>query len=76
MLFIYICINPRTYKHTDDFVGIFKNRTPQLLALNPELVKRIHVQDFKHFHDNESVLMVSSIKFFQHDSLNYNYYII
>ncbi|XP_046803038.1 probable cytochrome P450 28a5 [Lucilia cuprina] len=47
-----------SYKHTDDFVGIFKNRTPQLLILNPALARRIFVNDFKHFHDNEQVKFI------------------
>ncbi|XP_061386361.1 probable cytochrome P450 28a5, partial [Musca vetustissima] len=47
-----------TYKYTDDFVGIFTNRTPQLFIINPELARRIYVQDFKHFHDNESSQMI------------------
>lgn len=49
----------RSYKYTEDFVGIFKNRTPQLLILSPELARRIYVSDFKHFHDNEQVELVS-----------------
>ncbi|KAI8126815.1 putative cytochrome P450 28d1 [Lucilia cuprina] len=47
-----------SYKQTDDFVGIFKNRTPQLLILNPALARRIFVNDFKHFHDNEQVKFI------------------
>jgi len=43
----------RAYKGTDDFVGIFNCRTPQLLILKPELMRRVLVNDFKHFHDNE-----------------------
>ncbi|XP_065365374.1 uncharacterized protein LOC135958399 [Calliphora vicina] len=48
----------KSYKYTDDFVGIFKNRTPQLLILSPELARRIYVSDFKHFHDNEQVELI------------------
>ncbi|KAM7349411.1 putative cytochrome P450 28a5 [Cochliomyia hominivorax] len=47
-----------SYKNSDDFVGIFKNRTPQLLVLSPELARRIYVTDFKHFHDNEQVTLI------------------
>uniref|UniRef100_A0A1I8NYL5 Cytochrome P450 n=1 Tax=Stomoxys calcitrans TaxID=35570 RepID=A0A1I8NYL5_STOCA len=46
------------YKHTDYFVGIFKNRTPQLMILNPQMAKQIYVKDFKHFYDNEASTMV------------------
>ncbi|XP_073831656.1 uncharacterized protein [Musca autumnalis] len=53
-----MCDIYNTYKYTDDFVGIFKNRTPQLFIINPELVRRIYIQDFKHFHDNESSVMI------------------
>ncbi|XP_075154542.1 putative cytochrome P450 28a5 [Haematobia irritans] len=46
------------YKESDNFVGIFKNRTPQILILNPELAKRIYIQDFKHFNENASSVLV------------------
>ncbi|XP_065362737.1 probable cytochrome P450 28a5 [Calliphora vicina] len=46
------------YKHTDNFVGIFSCRSPQLLITNGELVRRIYSTDFKHFHDNEASRMV------------------
>ncbi|KAM7349409.1 putative cytochrome P450 28a5 isoform 2-T2 [Cochliomyia hominivorax] len=46
------------YKRTDNFVGIFSCRSPQLLITNGELVRRIYSTDFKHFHDNEASRMV------------------
>lgn len=54
----FFCFVYRTFKLTDDFVGIFKNRTPQLLILSPQLARRIYVSDFKHFHDNEQAALV------------------
>ncbi|XP_046811932.1 probable cytochrome P450 28d1 [Lucilia cuprina] len=52
------------YKHTENFVGIFSCRSPQLLITNGELVRRIYSTDFKHFHDNEASRMVSTNHFF------------
>ncbi|XP_037827149.1 uncharacterized protein LOC119615139 [Lucilia sericata] len=43
----------REYKNSDRFVGVYQSRSPQLLILDPELVHKIHVNDFKSFHDNE-----------------------
>ncbi|KAL5277984.1 hypothetical protein ACFFRR_002929 [Megaselia abdita] len=44
----------KSYKKTDDFVGVFSATTPQLLILNPELVKKIQITDFSSFADNEA----------------------
>nr|AID61391.1 cytochrome P450 [Calliphora stygia] len=41
------------YKNTDYFIGVFNSRCPQLMILNPEMIRRVYVTDFKHFHDNE-----------------------
>ncbi|XP_061399976.1 probable cytochrome P450 28d1, partial [Musca vetustissima] len=41
------------YRDTNKFVGAYSGRAPMLLILDPELVHRIHVNDFKLFHDNE-----------------------
>ncbi|KAH8269316.1 hypothetical protein KR018_003210, partial [Drosophila ironensis] len=41
------------YKSKYDAVGIFGGRIPQLLVINPQLVRRVFVSDFRHFHDNE-----------------------
>ncbi|XP_005184312.1 probable cytochrome P450 28a5 [Musca domestica] len=46
-----------TYKKSDDFVGIYNCRTPQLLVINPKLIRRVLVTDFKHFHDNDASTM-------------------
>lgn len=43
-----------SYKNTDNFVGVFNCRSPQLLITNAEFVRRVFVTDFKHFHDNEA----------------------
>lgn len=40
-------------------MGIFKSRTPQLLVTSPELARRVYVNDFKHFHDNEQATLVN-----------------
>lgn len=53
----------RKYKRTNNFVGIFSCRSPQLLITNGELVRRIYSTDFKHFHDNEASRMVSKINY-------------
>ncbi|XP_061396361.1 probable cytochrome P450 28d1 [Musca vetustissima] len=42
----------RQYRSTNKFVGVYNGREPQLFILDPDLVHRIHVNDFKHFHDN------------------------
>lgn len=49
----------RKYKHSDNFVGVFNCRSPQLLITNAELMRRIFVTDFKSFHDNEFTKYVS-----------------
>lgn len=43
----------KEYRDTNRFVGVYQSRSPQLLILDPELVHKIHVSDFKSFHDNE-----------------------
>ncbi|XP_075154539.1 putative cytochrome P450 28a5 [Haematobia irritans] len=47
-----------TYKNTDNYVGVYNCRTPQLMVIDAELMHRILVTDFKHFHDNEVSTMV------------------
>ncbi|KAL9884644.1 uncharacterized protein ACN427_011407 [Glossina fuscipes fuscipes] len=42
-----------SYKCTENIVGVYAMRTPRLLVISAELVHRIFVNDFKHFHDNE-----------------------
>ncbi|XP_013112917.1 probable cytochrome P450 28d1 [Stomoxys calcitrans] len=41
------------HKSTENFVGIYNCCTPQLLITDIDLIRRIMVADFKHFHDNE-----------------------
>uniref|UniRef100_A0A1I8M3K8 Cytochrome P450 n=2 Tax=Musca domestica TaxID=7370 RepID=A0A1I8M3K8_MUSDO len=43
----------RNHRDSNNFVGAYSGRAPTLLILDPELVHRIHVNDFKYFHDNE-----------------------
>ncbi|XP_061386315.1 probable cytochrome P450 28d1 [Musca vetustissima] len=42
----------RKYRSSNKYVGVYNGREPQLFVLDPELVHRILVNDFKHFHDN------------------------
>lgn len=49
----------RSYKRTDNIVGVYEMRRPRLLVTSAELVHRIFVNDFKHFHDNEMPATVS-----------------
>lgn len=41
------------YKHSNRFVGVFSSRSPQLMLLDPVLIKDILIKDFQSFHDNE-----------------------
>lgn len=50
----------RSYKNTENFVGIYSCRRPQLMIINAELIQRAYVGDFKHFHDNDMSLFVST----------------
>ncbi|KAM7349410.1 putative cytochrome P450 28d1 [Cochliomyia hominivorax] len=49
-----------SYKNSENFVGVFNCRSPQLLITNAELVRRILVTDFKNFHDNEASVYVDN----------------
>lgn len=42
----------RKYRSKQPFVGIFVLRTPQLLLIDPKIVKTVLVQKFKCFRDN------------------------
>ncbi|XP_073829669.1 probable cytochrome P450 28a5 [Musca autumnalis] len=46
------------YKKSDDFVGIYNCRASQLLVINPKLIRRVLVTDFKNFHDNDASTMI------------------
>lgn len=41
------------YKHCTPFVGVFSSRSPQLMLLDPGLIKDTLIKDFQSFHDNE-----------------------
>ncbi|EDW88952.2 uncharacterized protein Dyak_GE25311 [Drosophila yakuba] len=41
------------YKETDNMVGVFTTRRPQLLVLCPEYINKIYASDFRCFRDNE-----------------------
>lgn len=51
----------RAYKHSDNYVGIYASRAPQLLITNAAMMRRVLVTDFKHFHDNDISTMVSIV---------------
>uniref|UniRef100_T1H1J0 Cytochrome P450 n=1 Tax=Megaselia scalaris TaxID=36166 RepID=T1H1J0_MEGSC len=42
------------YQSSEKFIGLFWARTPQLLLLDPKLIKDILITNFKAFHDNDS----------------------
>uniref|UniRef100_A0A1B0B047 Cytochrome P450 n=1 Tax=Glossina palpalis gambiensis TaxID=67801 RepID=A0A1B0B047_9MUSC len=50
-----------SYKCTENIVGVYAMRTPRLLVISAELVHRIFVNDFKHFHDNEMPTAIKSV---------------
>ncbi|ALC39320.1 Cyp28d1 [Drosophila busckii] len=43
----------RKYKSTDNVVGVFSTRMPQLMVLSPEYAQQVFVSEFRRFHDNE-----------------------
>ncbi|XP_013112914.1 probable cytochrome P450 28d1 [Stomoxys calcitrans] len=55
-----------SYKHSENFVGIFNGGTPQLLLTDIDIIKRVLITDFKNFHDNDisKYVDVSSDKIF------------
>jgi cytochrome P450 family 6/cytochrome P450 family 28 len=49
------------FKGKTPFLGIIQIRKPQLLLLEPDLVKNVLIRNFKNFHDNEFGEMVKKI---------------
>ncbi|KAH8297954.1 hypothetical protein KR018_002763 [Drosophila ironensis] len=49
----------KQYKDSNNFVGVFNTRMPQLLITSPEYVHKILVNDFRNFHDNEMSKYIS-----------------
>lgn len=43
----------KKYKGSTPFVGVFSSRSPQLMLLDPVLIKDTLIKDFQSFHDNE-----------------------
>lgn len=43
----------RNFKETENFVGMYTFRQPQLLLLNPSSIKEVLVDKFDSFHDND-----------------------
>ncbi|XP_039502317.1 probable cytochrome P450 28d2 isoform X1 [Drosophila santomea] len=41
------------YKDTENMVGVFSTRVPQLLIMCPEYIHKIYATDFRSFHNNE-----------------------
>ncbi|KAH8410058.1 hypothetical protein KR009_004750 [Drosophila setifemur] len=41
------------YKGSENIVGVFNTRIPQLLVMTPEYSHKIYTTDFRHFRDNE-----------------------
>ncbi|XP_017006501.2 probable cytochrome P450 28d2 [Drosophila takahashii] len=41
------------YKDTENMVGVFTTRVPQLLVMCPEYIHKIYATDFRSFHNNE-----------------------
>ncbi|XP_016983314.2 uncharacterized protein LOC108047584 [Drosophila rhopaloa] len=41
------------YKDTENVVGVFTTRVPQLLIMCPEYIHKIYATDFRSFHNNE-----------------------
>ena len=52
------------FKNTENFVGVYECRTPKLMILNPEYARKVYVNDFKSFHDNEFGDFVSDMLLF------------
>lgn len=52
----------KKYKKTDNFVGVYSSRTPQLVVLTPEFSRKVYVDDFRCFHDNEFADFVDNKK--------------
>lgn len=48
IFFIYL----RKYKG-NPFVGVFMMRSPQILVIDPDLIKDVMIKNFKSFHDND-----------------------
>jgi cytochrome P450 family 28 len=48
----------KEFKGKAAFVGAFGFKSPELIALDPEIVKIVMVKNFKNFHDNQFGKMV------------------
>ncbi|CAG7728398.1 unnamed protein product [Allacma fusca] len=51
----------RRFKQYGSIFGVYEGRTPQILIADPELVKRIMVQDYEHFHSRAPIDLGHSI---------------
>lgn len=54
-----LILNKRTFKG-ETFAGIFMLRTPQIVAIEPDLIKELMISNFKHFVNNEFAYHVST----------------
>ncbi|KAL5277370.1 hypothetical protein ACFFRR_002544 [Megaselia abdita] len=48
-----MCNANKNFKETENFVGMYTFRQPQLLILNPSSIKEVLVEKFDSFHDND-----------------------
>lgn len=48
----------KKFKGKAAFVGTFGFKSPELLAIDPEIIKIVMVKNFKNFHDNQFAKMV------------------
>lgn len=59
----------RNFKETENFVGMYTFRQPQLLLLNPSSIKEVLVDKFDSFHDNDvskNVSILCEFVYFEH----------
>ncbi|KAH8373272.1 hypothetical protein KR200_001012 [Drosophila serrata] len=60
------------YKETDNMVGVFTTRLPQLLVMCPEYIHKIYATDFRSFHDNERGKFVSKVSSFKRHKFKFS----
>uniref|UniRef100_T1GJN4 Uncharacterized protein n=1 Tax=Megaselia scalaris TaxID=36166 RepID=T1GJN4_MEGSC len=48
-----MCNANKNFKETENFVGMYSFRQPQLLLLSPDSIKEVLIDKFHSFHDND-----------------------
>jgi hypothetical protein len=43
----------RAYKHKAPFIGFFQSFRPYILAMDPAMIKKMFITDFKNFRNND-----------------------